>query len=111
LESLLINIVWGLLRTLALVTVVVGLAIINPIFAEESRERNMGIIINLMIILFATIGLEIGLPRLGLSFGKMLPNMDAFTVILLNHLLLTVVFSLVGIFLLYIGIKKLDRIE
>ena len=111
LESLLINIVWGSLRTLALVAVVLGLAIINPIFGEESRERNMGIILNLMVVLFATIGLEIGLPRIGLSFGKMLPNIDAFTVILYDHLLLTTVFTLVGIFLLYIGIRKLNRIE
>ena len=111
LESLLINIVWGSLRTLALVAVVIGLAIFNPIFAEESRERNMGVVINLMVVLFATIGLGIGLPRIGLSFGKMLPNMDAFTVILYDHLLLTLVFSLIGVLLIYIGIRKLDRIE
>jgi hypothetical protein len=110
-ESLLINIAWGSLRTSALVFVVLGLAIINPIFAEESRERNMGMVINLMVVLFATIGLEIGLHRIGLSFGKMLPNIDAFTVILYDHLLLTLVFALVGIFLLYIGTRKLDRIE
>jgi hypothetical protein len=110
LDSLLINIVWGSLRTLALVVVVLGLAIINPIFAEESRERNIGVIINLMVVLFATIGLGIGLPKIGLSFGKMLPNIDAFTVILCDHLLLTMFFSLAGIFLLYIGTRKLDRI-
>jgi len=111
LEILLINVVWGALRALALVAVVLGLAIINPIFAEESRERNVGIIVNLMIILFATIGFEIGLSRVGLSFEKMLPNIDAFTAGLLDYLLLTIVFTLVGIFLLYIGIRKLERIE
>ena len=111
LEFLLINVVWGALRTLALVSVVLGLAIINPIFAEESRERNLGIIINLMVILFATIGLEIGLSRVGLSFEKILPNIDAFTARLFDHFLLTLVFLLVGILLLYIGIRKLDRIE
>ncbi len=110
-ESLLINIVWGSLRTFTLVAVVLGLSIINPIFAEESRERNMGIIINLMVVLFATIILEIGLRRIGLSFGKMLPDIDSFTVILYDHLFLTMVFSLVGIFLLYNGIRKLNRIE
>ena len=111
LESLLINIVWGSLRTFALVAVVLGLAIINPIFAEESRERNMGIIINLMVVLFATIGLDIGLRRIGLTFGNIIPNIDAFTAILYDHLLLTMIFSFVGILLLYIGIRKLDRIE
>ena len=64
-----------------------------------------------MVVLFATIGLGIGLPRIGLSFGKMLPNIDALTVILCDHLLLTMFFSLAGIFLLYIGTRKLDRIE
>ena len=111
LESLLINIVWGSLRTFALVAVVLGLAIINPIFAEESRERNMGIIINLMVVLFATIGLDIGLRRIGLTFGNIIPNIDAFTAILYDHLLLTMIFSFVGNLLLYIGIRKLDRIE
>lgn len=111
LESLLINILWGSFRTLALVVVVLGLAIINPIFAEESRERNIGIIVNLMVVLFATIGLEIGLRRIGLSFGKMVPNLDAFTIILSDHLLLTIIFLLVGIFLIYSGIRKLKRIE
>ena len=111
LVSLLINMVWGSLRTLALVTVVLGLAIINPIFAEESRERNMGIAINLMVVLFATIGFGIGLRRIGLSFGKLLPNINTFTVILYDHLLLTMVFSLVGILLIYIGVRKLERIE
>jgi hypothetical protein len=111
LTPLLFNIILGSLRTLALVAVVLGLAIINPIFAVESRERNMGIIINLMVVLFATIGLGIGLPRLDLSFGKILPSLDPVTTILYDHLLLTIVFSLVGIFLLYIGTRKLDRIE
>jgi hypothetical protein len=111
LTPLLINTIWGSLRTLASVALVLGLALINPIFSEESRERTIGIVINLMVVLFATIGLGIGLPRLGLSFGKMLPNIDVFTVLLYDHLLLTMVFSLVGIFLLYIGTRKLDRIE
>ena len=111
LEFLLINVLWGSLRTLVLVVVVLGLAITNPIFAEESRERNMGVIINLMVVLFATIGLGIGLPRLGLSFGKMFPNINPLSVILYDHLLLTMVFLLAGIFLLYVGTKKLERIE
>jgi hypothetical protein len=111
LEFLLINIVLGSLRTCALVVVVLGLALINPVFAEESRERNMGIIINLMVVLFASIGLELGLSKLGLSFGKMIPNLDPLNVILFDHLLLTAVFSLIGLFLLNVGTKKLESIE
>jgi hypothetical protein len=111
LTSLLINTIWGSLRTLASVVLILGLAIINPIFAEGSRERNLGIVINLMVIIFATIGLEIGLIRLGLSFGKLLPNLDRFMVPLYDHLLLTVILLLVGVALLYIGTRKLSRIE
>jgi hypothetical protein len=111
LTSLLINTLLGSLRTLASVALILGLALINPIFAEESRERMLGVVINLMVVLFATIGLEIGSTRLGLSFGKILPDLDQFTVFLCDHLLLTAFFSLIGIFLLYIGTRKLSRIE
>jgi hypothetical protein len=107
LASLLINTLLGSLRTLALVALVLGLALINPIFAEESRERNLGIVINLMVIIFATIGLVIGWR----AFGKMLPNLDRFAIIFYDHLLPTALFSLIGIFLLYIGARKLNRIE
>jgi len=111
LTSLLINTLLGSLRTLASVALVLGLALINPIFAEESRERNLGVVINLMVILFATIGLEIGSTRLGLSFGKIVQDLGEFTVVLCDHLLLTAIFSLIGVSLLYVGTRKLSRIE
>jgi hypothetical protein len=111
LVSLLTDTLLASIRTLATVALVLGLALINPIFAEESRERNLGIVINLMVVLFATIGLELGSARLGLSFGKILPDLGQFTVLLCDHLLLTAFFSLIGIFLLYIGTRKLSRIE
>jgi hypothetical protein len=111
LASLLTNTLLGSLRTLASVALILGLALINPIFAEESRERNLGIVINLMVVLFASIGIEIGSTRLGLSFGKILPGLDQFTVLLCDHLLLTTIFSLIGAFLLYVGARKLSRIE
>jgi len=111
LVSLLTNTFLGSLRTLASVALILGLALINPIFAEESRERNLGIIINLMVVLFASIGLEIGSTRLGLSFGKILPHLNQFTVLLYDHLLLTTFFLLTGITLLYLGTRKLSRIE
>jgi len=107
LTSLLINTLLGSLRTLASVALILGLALINPIFAEESRERNLGIIINLMLVIFATIGLEIGWR----AFGKMLPNLDRFTILFYDHLLPTAFFSLIGISLLYIGTRRLSRIE
>jgi len=108
--SLLANTLLGSLRTLASVALILGLAFINPIFAEESRERNLGMTMNLIVVLFATIGLEIGSTRLGLSFGKILPSLNQFTVFLCDHLLLTALFSLIGIAPLYLGTRKLSRI-
>jgi len=110
LVSLLNNTLLGSFRTLALVALILGLALLNPIFAEESRERNLGIVINLMMVIFATIGLEIGLLRL-LGFNKILPSLDRITSLLFDQLLLTAIFVLAAIPLLYIGIKKLSRIE
>jgi hypothetical protein len=111
LTYLLINILLGLLRTIAAVAFLLGLALVIPVFSEESRERNLGIVINLMIAVFAMIGLDIGFSRLGLSFESILPNLDPLTGLLGDHLLQTAIFSLMGIFLLYIGTRKLHRIE
>jgi hypothetical protein len=109
--SFLINLILGSIRTIAVVTLVLGITLIIPVFAEESRERNLGIIINLMIIIFATIGMEIGFARIGLSFEKILPNLDPLIALLYDHLFQTAIFSLVGIGLLFFGIKKLNTIE
>ena len=56
-------------------------------------------------------GLEIGLPQLGLSFGRMIPSLDPFTGVLYDHLLQTAIISLVDILLLSLGNRKLSRIE
>ena len=111
LTSLLVNVIWGSLRTVAAVAFILGLALVIPVFSEKSRERNLGIVINLTIAIFATIGLDIGLSELGLSFEKLLPNLDTLTGLLYDHLLQTAIFSVVGIVLLYVGTKKLSRIE
>ena len=111
LTSLLINIIWGSLRTVAAVVFLLGLALVIPVFSEESRERNLGIVINIMIAVFATIGLDIGFSELGLNFESILPNLDPLTSLLGDHLLRTTIFSLAGIVLLYVGTKKLSRTE
>jgi len=111
LTSLLINIIWGSLRTVAAVAFLLGLALLMPVFSEESRERNLGIVINLMIAVFATIGLDVVFSELGFNFESMLPNLDPLTGLLGDHLLLTTLFSLAGIVLLYVGTKKLSRTE
>ena len=109
--SLLINTIWGSLRTMASVAFLLGLALLIPVFAEESRERTLGVMINLQVILFTTIGLEIGFSRFGLSFRRLLPNLEPLTGLLLDHLLQTAIISLVGIVLFYLGKRKLSRIE
>ena len=109
--SLLINTIWGSLRAMASVTFVLGLTLLIPVFSEGSRERALGVMINLQVVLFTTIGLEVGFSRFGLSFKKMLPNLEPFTALLFDHLLQTAIISLVGIALLYLGKRKLDSIE
>jgi len=67
--------------------------------------------INLQVVLFTTIGLEIGFSRLGLSFRKIFPNLDPFTGTLFDHLLQTAIILVAGIALLYLGNRKLSTIE
>ncbi len=111
LSSLLINTIWGSLRAMASVAFLLGLALLIPVFAEGSRERSLSLMINLQVVLFATIGLEIGFSRFGLSFRRMIPNIEPFTGLLFDHLLQTVIIFLTGIVLLYFGKRKLSRIE
>jgi hypothetical protein len=105
------NVIVGSLRAMVTVILFLGLALVIPVFAEESRERAFGVVINLMIVLFATIGLEIVLSRSGLSFGRIFPELDSYTAALLNHLEMTALILLPSIVLLYFGKKKLGRIE
>jgi len=109
--SLLANILWGSLRAMASVAFFLGLALLIPIFAEGSRERVLGIMIDLQIVLFATIGLEVSFARFGLSSKRIFPGLDPFMGLLFDHLLQTAIISLVGIVLLYLGKRKLSRIE
>lgn len=109
--SILINAIWGSLRTMGCVAFVLGLALLIPIFAEESRERTFGVMINLQLIFFATIGITIGFPSLGLSFERIFPDIEPLTRLLLDYLFQSAVISLVGIILLYFGARKLSRIE
>ena len=109
--SLLMNAILVSLRTIASVVFLLGLAILIPIFAEGSRERVIGLMINLQVILFTTIGLEIGFSMFGLSFRKILPSLDPFVGLLFDHLLQTAIISLLGIILLYLGKRKLGRTE
>ncbi|UCG37432.1 MAG: hypothetical protein JSV64_03945, partial [Candidatus Bathyarchaeota archaeon] len=109
--SILINVALASLRTVAFGVFLFGLALLIPIFAEGSRERAFGAIINAQIALFSTIGLEIGFSRLGLNVKRMFPGLETIAGLWLDHLVQTVIVSLAGIVLLYLGKRKLDRIE
>jgi len=109
--SLLANTLWVSLRAMAGVAFLLGLALLIPIFAEGSRERVLGIMIDLQIVLFTTIGLEVGFSRSGLGFKKMFPGLDPYVGLLFDHLLQTAIISLIGIVLLYLGKRKLSEIE
>jgi hypothetical protein len=105
------NVIAGSLRAMVMVILFLGLALLIPVFAEESRERAFGVVINLMIVLFATIGLEIGLARSGLSLGRIFPDLDSFVTALFNHLEMTAMILLAGVVLLYLGQRKLSTTE
>jgi len=109
--SVFANVIAGSLRAMVMAILFLGLALLIPVFAEESRERAFGVVINLMIVLFATIGLEMGLSRSGLSLGRVFPDLDSFTASLLNHLEMTAIILLAGVVLFYLGKRKLSRIE
>ncbi len=108
---ILANMVWASMRTIATVIFVLGLALVIPIFAEDSRSRAIGIMVNLQALVFLTIGLEIGLTRLGVGYKTFLPNLDPFTGTLFNQLLQTTIILLIGLVLLYLGRRKLSNIE
>jgi hypothetical protein len=108
---LIANIVWASLRTIAVVSMILGLAILIPTFSEESRTRAFGVMINLQLVLFATIGVEIGLSELGLRLSRIFTVMDKFTGLLYDYLLVTIIFLLISIMLLVLGKRKISRIE
>ena len=81
------------------VALALGLSLMNPEFSENTRAQMVGLIVNAQVAMFASIGVFIGsMVVLNLSF--------------LNTLgLLTAVVWLLGIVFLYLGKRKLNRIE
>jgi len=104
--SLMANILSGSIRTAGSVAFLLGLALLIPVFADESKARARGVMVNLQVIIFATIGLEIGLDE-----RRLFPGMDLYAGTLLAHLLQTMIISSAGIALLYLGKKRMGSIE
>ena len=83
-----------------------GLSLLNPAFSEKSA--NATLMINLMIVVFVSTGMFIG-TRVGL--GRIFPGLEPSAGILYSQLLLIALSWLVGIMFLYLGRKRLNRIE
>jgi hypothetical protein len=81
------------------VALALGLSLLNPEFSENTRAQMVGLMVNAQVAIFISIGIFIGsLVVLNLGF--------------LNTLLLdTVVIGLLGVVFLYLGQRKLSRIE
>ncbi len=108
---LLTNIMWASIRTISVSIIFLGLSLLMPSFSEKARERNLSIMINLQIVIFGTIGLELGFNMSGLSFDNMFQNIEPYTGLLFDHLLRTAILSSVGIVILLLGKRNLSRIE
>jgi hypothetical protein len=106
LYSLLANVMLASLRTIANVAFVLGLALLVPVFAKESRARAIGAAIYVQVIVFVTIGLEIVL-----SSWKLFPNLDPYTSLVYSDLLITAIILSAGLALLYLGRSRMNSIE
>lgn len=109
--SLLASVVAGSLRAVGAVILILGLALLIPVFAEESRERAFGLIMNFMAVFLITIGLELGFSRSSLNFRTILPNLDPVTAAQSDNLAVTATIACAGAVLLYLGKRKLSKIE
>jgi len=97
--SLLTYIGFIVLLIAANVALALGLSLLNPVFSENAREQMFGLMLNAQAGIFASMGIFI-VSMIILNLG------------LLNTLMLyTVVIWLLGIVSLYLGKRKLSRIE
>jgi len=106
LVSLLTNTGIMILIAAANVAFALGLSLLNPAFSEKSA--NTTLMINLMIVVFVSIGTFIG-ARIGLR--RIFPGLELSTGMLYSQLLLIALSWLVGIVFLYLGKRRLSRIE
>ncbi|MFB0567009.1 MAG: hypothetical protein ACETVM_00280 [Candidatus Bathyarchaeia archaeon] len=97
--SLLTYIGFMVLVIVANVALALGLSLLNPVFSENARDQMFGLMLNAQVGIFVSMGIFIGsmiILRLGLF----------------NTLMLyTVVIWLLGIVSLYLGKRRLSRIE
>jgi len=97
--SMLSYVILIILLVAANVALALGLALLNPQFSENARAQMSGLMINANVAMFASIGVFIG-SMVVLDFG-------IFNTMLLQN----AVIWLLGIIFLYLGKRKLSRIE
>jgi hypothetical protein len=88
-----------ILLVAANVALAVGLGLLNPQFSENARAQMSGLMINANVAMFASIGVFIG--------SMVVLDLGIFNTMLLQN----AVIWLLGIVFLYLGKRKLNRIE
>jgi hypothetical protein len=81
------------------VTSALGLALLNPVFSDNARTQMTGLMINAQVAIFASMGLFLA--------SLIVLNLGFFTTLLL----LIGVIWLLGLVFLYLGKRKLSRLE
>jgi len=76
-----------------------GLSLLNPQFSQNAREQMIGIMVNAQVAVFVSIGIFIG--------SMVVFDLGIFATMLIQ----TVVIWLLGITFLYVGKRKLSRME
>ena len=81
------------------IALALGLSIVNPVFSENAREQMLGLIINAQAATFSSMGILLG--------SLIVLNLKLIETLALNT---AVIWSL-GIMFLFLGKRKLSRIE
>jgi len=81
------------------VVLALGLSLLNPQFSQNAREQMYGLMVNAQVAVFVSIGIFIG--------SMVVFDLGIFTTLLMQ----TVVIWLLGITFLYVGKRKLSRME
>jgi len=97
--SMLSYVILIILLVAANVALALGLALLNPQFSENARAQMSGLMINANVAMFASIGVFIG--------SMVVLDLGIFNTMLLQN----AVIWLLGIVFLYLGKRKLSRIE
>jgi hypothetical protein len=81
------------------VVLALGLSLLNPQFSQNAREQMVGLMVNAQVAVFVSVGIFIG--------SMVVLDLGIFTTMLMQ----TVVIWLLGITFLYVGKRKLSRME